>query len=189
MISTMGTRVHILGASGSGTSTLGRALARCLGAAHLDTDDFYWAPSDVPFTVKRSVEERLELLGQSIGERERWVLSGSLCSWGDPLIPLFTHVVFLYVPWDVRRIRLTNRERLRYGEDALMPGGRMHEVSRAFLDWASRYDHAGLEQRSYATHDSWLGRLPDSCDVLRVEEETEIQSLTERVQHWLSSET
>jgi adenylate kinase family enzyme len=36
--------IHITGASGSGASMLGRALADRIGALHLDRDDFYWAP-------------------------------------------------------------------------------------------------------------------------------------------------
>ncbi len=46
-------RVHIFGASGAGTSTLGRALADRHRLVHLDTDDFYWMPTDPPFTVLR----------------------------------------------------------------------------------------------------------------------------------------
>jgi len=34
-------RVHIVGASGSGTTTLGRALATQLGCPHVDTDDVF----------------------------------------------------------------------------------------------------------------------------------------------------
>jgi predicted kinase len=33
-------RLHLLGASGSGTTTLGRALAQRLGCPHFDTDDW-----------------------------------------------------------------------------------------------------------------------------------------------------
>jgi len=51
--------VHITGASGSGTTTLGRALAERLGWMHLDTDDFYWLPTDPPYREKRPAETRL----------------------------------------------------------------------------------------------------------------------------------
>lgn len=34
--------IHILGASGVGTSTLGVALSKHLPHTHLDTDDYYW---------------------------------------------------------------------------------------------------------------------------------------------------
>ena len=162
--------LHILGASGSGTSTLGRAIAQELGIMHLDTDDFYWAPSEVPFTVKRDIDDRLTMLHAAIEEHANWVLSGSLCSWGDPLIPLMTHVVFLHVPWDERRTRLIARERSRYGDDAIAPGGRMHTVYREFIEWASRYDAAGVEQRSYTSHTHWLNGLSGSCELIRVED-------------------
>ena len=33
--------VHIVGASGAGTTTLAAALAGGIGARHLDTDDYY----------------------------------------------------------------------------------------------------------------------------------------------------
>jgi adenylate kinase family enzyme len=38
-------RLHILGASGSGTTTLGKAIANELAAPHFDTDDYYWLPT------------------------------------------------------------------------------------------------------------------------------------------------
>lgn len=34
--------IHILGASGVGTSTLGAALSKRLPHTHLDTDNYYW---------------------------------------------------------------------------------------------------------------------------------------------------
>ena len=55
-------RIHILGASGSGTSTLGSALARRLGVPHANSDSFYWLPTDPPYTTPRPAEERQALL-------------------------------------------------------------------------------------------------------------------------------
>src|ERR1039458_10292119 len=117
-------RIHIVGASGSGTTTLGAALAREIGGAHLDTDAFFWLPTDPPFTTKRTVEERLPLLEAELDRHALWVLTGSLMSWGDVLIPRFELVVFLYVPPEVRIERILHRERERYGND-IDPGGRM----------------------------------------------------------------
>ena len=37
----MNSKIHILGASGSGTSTLGNSLAEVLPHTHLDTDDYF----------------------------------------------------------------------------------------------------------------------------------------------------
>src|SRR5207249_3761430 len=52
-------RVHIVGASGSGTTSLGGALAARFGHRHLDTDDFFWVRTDPPYREKRPREERL----------------------------------------------------------------------------------------------------------------------------------
>jgi hypothetical protein len=54
--------IHITGASGSGTSTLGKALAGEVEGAFLDADDFFWSPSDPPFKVQRPADERRSLL-------------------------------------------------------------------------------------------------------------------------------
>jgi adenylate kinase family enzyme len=88
-------RIHILGASGAGTTTLGRALAARLQCPHFDTDDYFWLPTDPPFTHQRERTQRQRLLMDDITAHDAWVLSGSLCGWGDVAIPLFELVVFL----------------------------------------------------------------------------------------------
>jgi hypothetical protein len=95
--------------------------------------------------------------------QEQWVLSGSLCGWGDVAIPLFELVVFLWVPQDVRMARLHRREQARFGE-RILPGGDMYEVSQAFLAWAASHDEGGLDMRSRQRHDQWLNTLP--CAIL-----------------------
>ena len=72
-------RLHVFGASGSGTTSLASLLAARHGHRHLDTDDFFWLPTDPPYREKRPREMRLELLRRALGEAPAWVLSGSLC--------------------------------------------------------------------------------------------------------------
>jgi hypothetical protein len=115
-------RIHILGASGSGTMSLASAIARRYGHRHLDTDDFFWMPTNPPFREKRPREQRIVLLRGALLESAAWVLSGSLCGWGDSLIPEFELVVFLAVPTPVRLMRLRTREMQRYGEHAICQG-------------------------------------------------------------------
>jgi hypothetical protein len=95
------------------------------------------------------------------------VLSGSLCGWGDPLIPEFGLVVFLVVPTPVRLARLRAREIDRYGQHAIASGGELHQAHVAFLEWAGRYDIGGQDMRSRALHEAWLSVLP--CSVVRLE--------------------
>lgn len=41
-------RIHLMGASGSGVTTIGRALAGRLALPHHDTDDYFWLPTVRP---------------------------------------------------------------------------------------------------------------------------------------------
>ena len=159
-------RIHVVGASGSGTSTLARALAARLGAEPLDTDDFFWLPTDPPFRKIRERAERQALLGAALDDHPAWVLSGSLCGWGDMFIPRFELVVFLWLAPEIRLARLRARERERYGE-AVAPGGPRHAASEAFIAWAAGYDE-GLEvpERCLKLHEQWLAALP--CPVVRI---------------------
>ena len=165
-------RIHILGASGSGTTTLGRALAARLQCAHVDTDDYFWLPTDPPFTQRRERTERAHLLMDALTAHDAWVVSGSLCGWGDVAIPLFELVVFLSIPSEVRMAHLHRREHTRFGE-RILPGGDMYESSQAFLAWAASYDEGGLDIRSRRLHDQWLGTLP--CPILCFEGEYTIE--------------
>src|SRR5215467_15983451 len=132
-------RIHILGASGSGTTTLGRALAARLQCAHFDTDDYFWVPTDPPYTHQRERTERQRLLMDDLTAQEQWVLSGSPCGWGDVAIPLFELVVFLTIPHDIRMVRLRQRVHARFGK-RILPGGDMYESSQAFLTRAASYE-------------------------------------------------
>ena len=156
--------IHIFGASGSGTTTLGRALAADMGLVHMDTDDYYWLPTDPKYTTKRPIEERLLLMNADIDAADRGVvISGSLTGWGDPLIPRFTHVIRLNTPTEVRLERLRQREYAHFGE-RIREGGDMHENHLAFLDWAAQHDTGDVTMRSKACHDAWMQALP--CPVI-----------------------
>lgn len=168
----MKNHIHIFGASGSGTTTLGRELARQLPHVHLDSDDYFWSEK---FTKPRLQPERIELLTHAFKIQRQWILSGAICGWGDGLKNAFDLVVFLYVPSEVRLQRLEGRELERYGKEAL-PGGRMHKSFVEFMEWASMYDHGGPEIRSLALHQQWMKDL--ACPILKIEGE---QTVEERI--------
>ena len=168
----MVTRIHILGASGSGTTTLGRALAARLQCSHFDADDYFWLPTDPPFTTQRERTARQHLLMDALTAHDAWVLSGSLCGWGDVAISLFELVVFLAIPHNRRMACLRHREHARFGE-RILPGGDMYEQSQAFLAWAASYDEGGLDIRSKRLHEQWLSTLP--CPIVCFEGEYSIE--------------
>jgi len=167
--------VHIFGASGSGTTTLGRALATALGCPHVDTDDFYWLPTDPPFVEKRTVAERCRLLEAALAPSPGWVLSGWLGSWGDIFVPQFDFAVFLSTPTAVRVARLRTREAAHFGAAAIAPGGPQHAKHEEFIAWAASYEAGEREGRSRAVQEAWLARLP--CPVLRLSGEEPTEAL------------
>jgi len=138
-------RVLVTGASGAGTTTLGRALADALGAAFFDADDYFWLATDPPFREKRAASERLALLTGALASVERAVVAGAVAEWGRELEDSFSLIVFLTVPAAVRVDRLRARDVARYGR-----------VDDAFLAWAAQYDEGRLAGRSRARQEAWL---------------------------------
>lgn len=173
-------RVHILGASGCGVSTLGRAVSRVKGWPYYDTDDFYWQPTDPPFRVKRPPSERLEHLLDVASPSGAWVIGGALDGWGDPLIERFELVVFLDAPTAVRLLRLRERERRRFGE-RIAADGDMHEHHAKFLAWAASYDDPAPthDGRSRAKHEAWLSGI--STAVIRVDANRGVERMVDDV--------
>jgi adenylate kinase family enzyme len=171
-------RIHILGASGSGTTTLGGAVAAALGVPHRDSDAFFWRPTDPPFRSPRPPAERLALLLAALPLPGGWVLSGSAIGWAKPLEPLYDLIVYLRLDPTLRMERLRRRERARYG-GRVETGGDMAESSAAFLRWAAAYDTAGPEQRSRAAHERWLAS--QSAPVLRLDSAAPVPQLAAAV--------
>jgi len=170
--------VHILGASGSGTTTLGKAISEKYGFKHLDTDDFFWIPTDPKYTTKRELSERQRLLSEAIAKSERCVISGSLCGWGDIFIPKFDLVILVETPTEIRIERLKQREYNQFG-DRILPGGDMYQNHIEFLEWAAKYDMAGVEQRSRALHTEWLKKV--NCPVMIVDGTKPVDEILKKV--------
>ncbi len=104
--------IHIFGASGSGTTTLGKKICEELGYTQMDTDDYFWMPTEPKFTHKRPIKERVELMKNDIDKSDNVVISGSLTDWGNELIPYFTLAIRIEMKQSVRIERLKKREKL-----------------------------------------------------------------------------
>jgi adenylate kinase family enzyme len=153
-------RIHILGASGSGVSTLGTNLSSALSLPVFDVDNYYWLPTDPPFTTKRPIPERISLLKPTLAHAQEenggWILSGSMGSWGEEIMKDVEHVIFVDTSTEVRMKRLREREFKRHGAK-IQEGGDMHEESVKFLEWAEAYEDPNLEEgRSRLRHEQWL---------------------------------
>jgi adenylate kinase family enzyme len=171
-------RVHIFGASGSGTSSLGRAIAVKHDLAFFEADDFFWQPSDPPYQHARERSERQRVLTEALSGSSRWVLAGSVSGWGDAAIPFFDLAVFITTPTLTRLARLRARESERFGMRILEQGD-MYQHHEAFMAWASKYDDGPSEMRSRVRHEAWLSGLP--CPIARVEGSLPLDSLCAHV--------
>lgn len=158
--------IHIFGASGAGTSTLGKFICNQLGYFHIDTDDYYWEQTKIPYTVAKPIPERLNLIKKDIEKYKNVVISGSLVDWGDELIPLFTIAIRLVTATEIRIERLKQREKKHFG-NRIELGGDMYNNHLQFLSWAASYDTGDINMRSKANHDSWQKLL--HCPILTLD--------------------
>ncbi|MEN5277291.1 adenylate kinase [Brucella sp. TWI432] len=165
-------KIYITGASCSGVSTLGSALSKLYETPQVDVDDFYWMPTDPPFSVKRPFEERVRLIAERQSTADGWILTGSFIGWGEALIRDVDLIVFLYTPSAIRLQRLDQREAARHG-DRIRPGGDMHEAHLAFREWASGYDDPDFAGRNLAQHERWLGQQTAPTLTLQGEKPTD----------------
>lgn len=159
-------RVVVLGASGTGKSTLAEALATHLAIPHFDSDAYYHRPTDPPYREPRPPEERRALLERDLAPHPSWTLSGGALAWTPRPALEPTLLVFLDLPMELRLERLLARERARFG-DRLLPNGDMADDHREFMAWTRGYDDGSAEgTNTRPLHESILRDA--TCRVLRL---------------------
>lgn len=171
-------RIHILGASGSGVTTLGKYLALKIAYPYFDVDDFYWEETIVPFTLKRSFQDREVRIRKAISQESNWIIGGSMVSWDPDWRQAFDLVVFLWLPAAIRLNRLRNREAERYGEIIFKDPVR-NKHYEDFMEWASKYDDPAFGGRSLAAHQAWLQQL--TCPVVEIKGDFTLAYRAEKV--------
>ena len=75
-------KILVFGASGSGTTTLGKEIEKRSDFKHLDVDDYYWKQTTTPFQEKVPLTERNQNLKTDFEKFNKVVVSGSMVSWG-----------------------------------------------------------------------------------------------------------
>lgn len=167
-------RLFIMGASGSGTTTLGRAIADQWAVPHADADDYFWQPTSPPYRDTRAPAERISLMGEVFLPRSAWVLSGSIMGWGEDLMEKFDAVIFLTLDPQSRLSRLRARERVRLRELA-KTGDVDTAAHEEFMSWAEGYDDPNFAGRNRDRHEQWLSML--SCPILRLDSSLPVADL------------
>jgi len=177
--------IHIYGASGSGTSTLGKFISEQLGYTFMDTDDYFWLPTNPKYTKKREVTERFQMMKKDILNSDKAVISGSLVDWGADLIQYFTLVVRVVTDKNVRIERLVEREKEHFGSRIAI-GGDMYHNHMEFIEWAAAYDAGDIDMRSKSKHDQWQKLL--KCKQITVNGEDDLKYNLEIVKNSLMLE-
>jgi len=98
-------RIHIIGGTGSGKTTLARRLGTLLDAPFYDLDEIGYEGG---FGAKRSLDMRLADI-ERIVEQPAWVTEGGFIWWIDDLLRAADTIVWLDLPWRIRRWRIITR--------------------------------------------------------------------------------
>ena len=84
-------RIVIFGNSGSGKTTMARALATQYGLPHLDLDSLAWSET----AVRRPLGESAQLIDAFVGANPEWIIEGCYADLLDVVLPHATEVRFL----------------------------------------------------------------------------------------------
>jgi adenylate kinase family enzyme len=161
-------RINIIGASGTGKTTLAKALAHKLDCLQFDSDDYFHIPTNPPYQKQRSPEERKALIERDLSKQSSWVLSGGAAVW-EPTPELdFTLVVFLYLAPAIRLERLRVREAKLFGA-RIQAAGDMALDHKEFMEWTAGYDSGkSAGTNTLLRHESFLVSV--RCPALRIDE-------------------
>jgi len=160
-------KIHLLGPSCSGTSTLGKLIAEKYNIPWFDTDEIFWIKTDPPFTTKREINERIKMLENIFNVNSSLVLSGSAIKWGDSMKNRLDLVVYKYVDQETRIKRLMAREIERYG-NRIEFGNDMYDAHKKFVEWNKKYETGGMDMRSGKSELLWINDI--KCKIIKLEE-------------------
>ena len=112
-------RIHIMGAAGSGKTTLAQRAAARLACPWVELDAVAYEGG---YARKRTLDERLASL-QAIIAQPAWVTEGSYLWWVDDLLEAADAVVWLDLPWTVAMPRIVTRHfKLSWAGENRHPG-------------------------------------------------------------------
>lgn len=149
-------KIHIFGAAGAGSTTLGKLLSERLSIKQIDVDHLTWDHTTRPYGKRLPRQVKISRLQAAIACEATTIVTGSLCGWGDKLIGGFDAGIFLYVPTSERLRRINLRQTENHGVEAIAVGGEYHNDHEALMTWAGLYDYSAPNMRSYAQHRQWM---------------------------------
>ena len=134
-------RIHVIGTSGTGKTTVARRLSGLLGAPCYDLDAIGYAGAfEGRPGVRRPLEDRLRDVSE-IESKPAWVIEGIFLWWINGLLELADLIVWLDLHWLVAGRRIVKREIRRK-----LSGDRSHGLlGLADFVWSGRSDYNNRE--------------------------------------------
>ena len=156
--------IAIFGPNGAGKSSITHALAKALGCAEMDVEDYYFPEQSasrqkalegeysrtahlgtLPYSVPRTKEEVQSGLLRDIPADGRFILSGVTMNWTEDILSRLDIAFWVRVPLEIRLQRIASREEKRFG-DRVRPGGDMYEQQKDFRAMVEGRDPKTIEQ-------------------------------------------
>lgn len=170
-------KINVFGASGAGTTFLGKSLSQGLEIKFLDADEYYWKKTVPPYLEKIPKEDRISNLKKDFYAEASVIITGSLMSWGKDWEEVFDLAFFLYLPQAIRMTRLQAREKERYGE-RLESDPIIRQNSAEFLAWAREYDNPDFGGKNITRHQNWMKKV--KYPVIKLKNSGSMKSLVNR---------
>ena len=141
--------IHVMGASGAGTSTIGEFLGEKLGFCVIESDFYKWQQTIPEFQIMRPIEESNSLLLDKIKNSKNLIITGSLHS-NSVTFKYLDLIIYLKCPTRIRMKRILKRDE-ELGRNSMSQTGEVKENFLGFLELAKNYNHLGLDKRSKAS--------------------------------------
>jgi len=144
-------RIVLFGNSGSGKTTMARALSRAYGLAHLDLDQLAWESPG----VRKSAAESGETIRSFVRAHREWVIEGCYADLLERVLPECTDLRFLNPGEEacVANCRARPWERDKY------PSKAAQDENLSFLiDWVRAYETRS-DEYSLARHRALFARF------------------------------
>jgi adenylate kinase family enzyme len=120
-------RIVVIGATGSGKTTFGRALACRAGLAFCDLDDLYWLPG-----WQARAEEDFSALARAASAKDGWVICGNYARVRADVWGRADAIVWLDFPFHLVFRRLLARSLRRIADRTPVCGGNTESLKNLF---------------------------------------------------------
>jgi adenylate kinase family enzyme len=101
-------RLFIIGAAGSGKTTLAREIGNKLNIQPVNLDDIFWDNSLNAYGIKRNEIERDKILDEEIN-KSSWIIEGAYISWPLKAMKYADKIIYINTPKQIINFRILKR--------------------------------------------------------------------------------